>query len=162
MQARMMTRIMTTITLNRQELRAAAYAGIERRLSGIAKQRPAYYGADNRHNEWQIDVIGSIAEYAVAKHLNIYWEPATNQPLADLPGDVGTYQVRSTCWPNGQLIIHQRDKANVPYILAIVNNNTITLKGWLYGHEAKQVGEQREHHDYWIPQQSLHPMEQLP
>jgi hypothetical protein len=153
---------MTIITLNRQELRAAAYAGIERRISGIAKQRPALYGADTRHNEWQIDVIGSIAEYAVAKHLNIYWEPATNQPLANLPGDVGTYQVRSTCWPTGQLIVHQRDKANAPYILAIVENNLIHLKGWIYGHEAKQLGEQRDHHDYWIPQNKLHPINQLP
>jgi len=153
---------MTTISLNRQELRAAAYAGIERRIAGIAKNRPAFYGADTRHNEWQIDVIGSIAEYAVAKYLNIYWEPATNTPLADLPGDVGTYQVRSTCWPTGQLIVHERDKDHAPFILAVVENQHIHLKGWLYGSEAKQIGEQRDHGDYWTPQNKLHVISQLP
>lgn len=152
-----------TITLNRHELRAAAYGGIERRLSAIAKNRPAFYGADTRNNEWQIDIIGSIAEYAVAKHLNKYWEPATNtQNLADLPGDVDTYQVRSTCWPNGQLIIHQRDKDEAPFILAVVTRNIIELKGWLYGHEGKHLGELRDHGDRWIKQTQLHPMEQLP
>jgi hypothetical protein len=154
---------MTTITLNRQELRAAAQAGIERRLNAIAKNRPQYYGADTRKNEWQIDIIGSIAEYAVAKHLNVYWEPATNiDNLDSLPGDVAHYQVRSTCWPTGQLIIHQRDRDHAPFILAIVTNNQIRLAGWLYGHEGKTLGEQRDHGDHWIPQNQLHPINTLP
>ena len=154
---------MTTITLNRQELRAAAQAGIERRLNGIAKKRPQLYGADSRHNEWQIDIIGSIAEYAVAKHLNIYWEPATNIDRLDtLPGDVAHYQIRSTCWPTGQLIVHERDKNEAPFILAIVNNNEIRLAGWLYGYEAKKTGEIRDHGDRWIAQNLLHPITTLP
>ena len=154
---------MIEIKLNRQELRAAAYAGVERRLNGIGKNRPALYGAGDRKNEWQIDVVGAIAEYAVAKYLNVYWEPATNTDCLDeLPGDVGTYQVRSTGWPNGCLLMHPRDKNEAPFILAVVNDKTVTLKGWLYGFEGKTMGELKDNNTFWVTQDKLHPMDRLP
>jgi hypothetical protein len=154
---------MTTITLNRHEMRTAAMGGIERRLSAIAKNRPAFYGADTRQNEWQIDIIGAIGEYAVAKYLNVYWEPATIiDKLDDLPGDVAHYQVRSTCHRNGHLIIHQADRPQAPFILAVIDNNKIELPGWIYGHEAQHLGELRDHGDRWVHQNKLHPMDRLP
>ena len=151
------------VKLNRQELRAAAYAGVERRLNGVGKKRPQLYGAEERKSEWQIDIVGAIAEYAVSKYLNVYWEPATNtERLSDLLGDVGAYQVRSTSWPQGCLLIHPRDKPNAVFILATVNDHIVTLQGWLYGHEGKSVGEFKGNDTFWIAQNMLHEMKSLP
>jgi len=154
---------MTEIVLNRQELRSAAYSGVERRLNGIERNLPAMYGRDLRKTEWQNDVVGAIAEYAVAKYLNVCWNPATNNvALKDLPGDVGTYQVRSTTWPNGCLLIQESDKDEAPFILAVVNDRSVTLKGWVYGHEGKTIGDLKEYGTRWVKQEQLHSMDFLP
>ena len=151
------------VKLTRHELRAAANSGIERPLDGIGKNRTQLYGADKRKMEWQNNIIGSIGEYAVAKYLNVYWEPATSiQCLDDLPGDVGVYQVRATQWPQGSLLIVTKDKPDAVFILATVELNIVTLQGWLYGHEGKSVGEFKENDTYWIQQNMLHKMASLP
>jgi hypothetical protein len=155
---------MTTIKLTRQEMRTAAYTGVERNLHALSKNLVNLYGATERKTEWQNDVVGAIGEYALAKFLNVYWNPAIDTNLNDLPGDVGMYQVRSTGWPNGCLLMHPSDNDQAPFILAVVEGNTVTLKGWLYGYEGKAVGEIKDPktNTYWVSQDNLHPMDRLP
>ena len=153
---------MTTIKLTRQEMRTAAYTGVERNLHALSKNLTNLYGAPQRKTEWQNDVVGAIGEYAVAKFLNVYWNPAVEINLTDLPGDVGIYQVRTTGWPQGCLLMHPTDKDEAPFILAVVERNTVTLKGWLYGYEGKTLGELKEYDTYWVTQDKLHPIDRLP
>ena len=85
------------VELDEYELAHASMAGCQRRIASIVKARPQMYGASwGQKNYWQIDIVGMIAEYAVAKAFDRHWQPATNSRLADLPGDVANYQVRST------------------------------------------------------------------
>jgi hypothetical protein len=151
------------IELNDAELLHAATVGAQRRINGMKKSRPAYHGADTRHNEWQIDIIGCIGELALAKALNLYWDPSVVDNLQTIPGDVGFYQVRSTQHLGGHLFVHEYDKPEAPYVLAIVWNHKVKLAGWIYGKE-REIGEPRSsgtHTTYWIPQKDLRPMEEL-
>ena len=143
------------IELSPHEILHAAVGGCQRRVRSMQLDRPQFYGADERLNYWQIDVQGAIAEYALAKALNMSWEPATDQRLKDLPGEVGIYQIRSTAHKTGQLIVHDADKDDAAFVLAIVAEPHVKLAGYLMGSEAKAVGEKRRFGDMWIPQSDL-------
>ena len=150
------------VELDEYELFHAATAGVQRRISSLKKNRPQLYGADERRNYWEIDIIGMMGEYAVSKYLNIHWQPATNKRLADLPGDVGRYEVRSSTWPDAHLLVREADKDKSPYILAIVHESSVDLRGFKFGVDAKQPEYHRERQTYWVPQADLEPMAMLP
>jgi hypothetical protein len=142
------------VTLDEYELAHAAIAGCQRRISSIFKSRPQFYGSDDRKNFWQIDIIGMIAEYAVAKAFDKHWQPATNKKLSDLIGDVGIYQVRSTEHVDGHLFLHPKDKP-ADYILCIVKQNKVMLAGWISLADGMAVGETRSPDTFWVKQAQL-------
>ena len=143
------------VTLDEYELAHAAMAGCQRRISSIMKDRPQFYGSDERKNFWQIDIVGMIAEYAVAKAFDRHWQPATNKRLADLPGDVGIYQVRSTEHRDGHLFLHPKDKS-ADYILCIVKQNRVLLSGWIPLAAGIEIGEMKSPDTYWVKQDQLY------
>lgn len=149
------------IELDEYELFHAAMAGVQRRISSLKKNRPQLYGADERRNYWEIDIIGMMGEYAVAKHFNIHWQPATNKRLSELPGDVGSYEVRSSTWPTAHLLIREADRDASQYILAIIGENYVDLKGWAWGHAGKQQKYARDRNTYWVPQADLNPFKEI-
>ena len=142
------------VELDEYELAHAAMAGCQRRIASIMRGRPQAYGAADRKNYWQIDIVGMIAEYAVAKAFDKHWQPATNQRLADLPGDVAYYQVRSTEHRDGHLFLHPQDK-EAPYILAIVAERHVLLAGWIDLKEGLMVGENKSPDTWWVRQDQL-------
>ena len=149
------------VELDEYELAHAAMAGCQRRIASIKKKRPQVYGAGDRKNYWQIDIVGMIAEYAVAKAFDRHWQPATNTRLADLPGDVANYQVRSTEHLDGHLFLHPGDK-DAPYILAIVADRFILLAGWITLGEGLEVGVNKSTETWWVRQDQLHGFEDWP
>ena len=158
------TETQLVVKLNRHEVRLAAMAGVERRINAIAKQRPGFHGIDGRSNEWQIDIVGSLGELAVAKALNLYWEPVTDKKLKSLPGDVEGYQVRSTRHQTGKLIVYKTDPDDAPFILAVVREPEVCLAGWVWGAEAKHLVSPKQGAtapEFWIPQDSLRSMTEL-
>jgi len=146
--------VQIVVTLDEYELAHAAIAGCQRRIASIVKERPQFYGSDERKNYWQIDIIGMIAEYAVAKAFDRHWQPATNKRLADLPGDVANYQIRSTEHRDGHLFLHPKDKP-ADYILCIVKENKVLLVGWIDLTTGMSVGQLRSADTYWVSQQDL-------
>lgn len=142
------------VELDEYELAHAAMAGCQRRISSILTNRPQAYGADERKNHWQIDIIGMIAEYAVAKAFNLHWQPATNKPLATLPGDVGDLQVRSTEHRDGHLFLHPADKDAI-YMLCIVAQRHVLITGWIDKVCGIGAGEMKSPDTYWVPQHKL-------
>ena len=149
------------VTLDEYELAHAAMAGCQRRIASIKKNRPQVDGAGDRKNYWQIDIVGMIAEYAVAKAFNKHWQPATNQRLADLPGDVDTFQVRSTEHLNGHLFLHPNDKV-ADYILCVVADNKVLLAGWIDWLSGSMVGEMKSPDTWWVRQDQLYGFDRWP
>jgi len=143
------------VEMSSHELLYAAMAGCQRRVIAMGRNRPQYYGAEERMNYWQIDIQGAISEYALAKSLNMFWEPATNECLKDLPGDVGEYQIRSTSYKTGHLIVHSADNDEAAFIFAIIAEPYVKLAGYLMGHEAKAIGEKHNYDDLWVHQSKL-------
>ena len=159
---------MIVIRLSWSEVFFAAMAGVMRRIQGMKHKREQMYGGGPCPDMfWQIDIISCIGEFALAKHLDCVWSGAIG--LLTVP-DVGPgYEVRATEWSDGRLRLHPPDKDEKPYVLARVNENVVTLVGWVYA----RVGKRKEYWQniqknrperfaFWVPNDMLHDMDELP
>ena len=145
------------LTIN--EIRAGAFEGVQRRCNHLLTS------PDKKGTPWDIDIEGAIKEKAVAKFLQLYW-----QEDADLENalDVGNkLEVRGTPYFNGCLIIYEKDKDNIPYILITGSAPEFHFKGWLFGKDAKQKewwktkADGKKKPAYFVPQYALRPNKEL-
>lgn len=136
----------------------SAQAGIIRRLASIQQG----LNCDNNTkgvSNWETDVSGAIAEYAFAKYAKIFWAPSINTFKEP---DVGIFQVRSTSYKNGQLIIQKNDRDNDPYVLLRGAYHNWEVAGWMRGKDAKQDQYWKEEkNSYWVPATDLEPIETI-
>jgi hypothetical protein len=121
------------VRLTREEMVRAADEGVRRRIDGIVKGRPGFYGFTGiGFNE---DIIGCLGEMAACKVFGTYW--AGNETRTR--GIDGThFEVRSTARSHPKLIIHDRDHDHLPYILAHIELPVVTLVGFISGKRAKE------------------------
>lgn len=153
---------MPVVKLTSSELMVAAMTGAMRRVKALNKNYNAgiYHAAGN---EWSTDIDGAAAEMAVAKHLETYWSCHLNTFKA---ADVLSYQVRSTHYKTGKLIVRPHDNPEEKYILVICSGFDFDIKGWMYGHDAMRLEffERGEGSalDHWkVPQDRLESMREL-
>ena len=92
------------IQLTSAEIALSATAGVFRECHVIkGNLKDDDLGPSN--NCWQRHIDGAMAECALAKHLNKYWQ-GKGQPG---PGDVGPTEVRSADEHYKRLILHPKD-----------------------------------------------------
>lgn len=155
---------MVEVTLTWEELHQSAIVGCNRKIRALRKDFDHRYGYDpsSAAEDWGTNILGAIAEMAVAKHLNIFW---ADRPELDYKGDVGRYQVRTTWRPNGSLLLHDDDKDGQVFILACGCPPTWRLAGWLLAVDGKQPRYWQTRTGrpcYMVPQTDLHDMFVLP
>jgi hypothetical protein len=141
-----------TITLTPGEVYLASMHGIWRRIYKIDGKRQ-----DREQKErsiWDNEIEGSCAEMAWCKYLGVYWSG-----VADVKAkDSELAEVRWTRHEDGGLLMYSRDNNERAYILAKGFAPNFRFVGWLYGHEAKALGDQRSF-GMLVAQEHLHPME---
>lgn len=148
------------IRLTEEQIRFAAYAGVERMIHVIVAGRPETHGGSNGWDEWQRHVEGAMAEMAVASYLDITWEPHVGR--VDKP-DFPDFEVRSTRHNSGRLILHHEDRDEHIFVLVTGTRGVYKLRGWLKGGDGKQdkywddpTG--RNAAAFFVPQRDLEPM----
>lgn len=144
----------------------AAITAVRRRLIALDGRRLQPYGQP-LSDEWGLDIESCGAEKLVAKTLNVYWHAIySNERLSKIPGDVGTYQVRHTHRLDGSLILHERDKDDVPFILVVGAYPNYLIKGWILGKDGKHPRHWRasgvRHPAFFVPPSSLNNLDSLP
>lgn len=149
-----------TVTLDNSEYLHALLAGCLRRASARAKGRQNYYGAQSADSEL-LDMIGAVGECVVAKHLNRFWAGAG----AFRGGDVDDFQVRTTTYDSGHLVLNNNDSDDKKYILVCVNSGVGKIRGWVYAREGKQAKYWKDKSGrgpaYYVPQSDLRPISTL-
>jgi hypothetical protein len=86
-------------------------------------------------------IMGAIGEAAVAQHYGIEWKPMEFRRV-----DVGGFEVRSTDYKLGRLVLHEGDRIGCPYILARLHKlPVVVLVGWLAGEDGDE-----EEGDEWV------------
>jgi hypothetical protein len=149
--------------LNWMDITAAAMVGVLRQIKHRSR------GDKHRWNAplaggWDRDIESSCAEKYVAKNLGLYWFDCGES--AGCETDVGPYQVRHTCLPNGRLTLHPEDKDHEAFILVIGRAPTFEMIGWCFGHEGKrnEYWEDPSNSDrpaFYVPRQVLRPISEL-
>ena len=109
-------------------------------------------------------ILGAVGEYAVAKYLGKFYDGNVgNLNAVDVAGE---FEVKTTPVLGGHLIIKPEAKDSRPFVLAIVEDMTVRLPGWMTGTDIKNEkykrADQYDRVTYWVPQSDLHPMSTLP
>lgn len=136
------------VTLTAAELREAAHGGIERNIDAMKRGRRSYQTdrSDHEQNWWQSHINGAIGEFAVAKALNLSWNPTVGQINQK---DVGEFEVRTTELPKPVLRFRVHNDPNSHYILCSLNKNKVLLQGWLPGRVVRDLGYM-EYDNCWV------------
>jgi hypothetical protein len=155
------------VVFSSAELIQIGLAGVMRRVSAINKSRTPQHGI-RPEVEWQADIEGILGEYALAKYFGKFWSPVVGHLDTD-EGDVHGYQVRTTPWRNGCLVINKKDPDADIFILMTGENTTGRRwmpRGWLRGADGKLQeyweAKQKDRFAFFVPQEKLNPMETLP
>lgn len=127
------------VTLNENQLEAAAIGGVRRRIHGITKGRRSTHPEtpDHKQNWWQSDIIGAIGEFAVAKALGEIWNPTIGEVNRK---DVGDFEVRTTEQPTPLLRFRGHNDPSSKYILCSYRGNQVLIQGWLPGYTVRDLG----------------------
>lgn len=149
------------VKLEEYEIEMAAFVGIRRKANSISKKRKS---ANYNLGGWDADVEGALAEMAVGKALNIYWNGSVNT-FTNGPNDVGKFEVRSTLNKEGSLVIRPKDSDSETYILVTGSCPDYELVGWMKGKEAKNKTYIKNPGNkgiaFFVPQDKLKPMNKL-
>jgi hypothetical protein len=149
-----------TVALDTSEYYMAMQAGCMRQVQNRKIGRPHYYGAPPDRAE-QFHINGSVGEACVAKYLNKYWLGKGTFGGSD----VEDYEVRSTSRPDGDLILHDYDKDDRPYISVYVSEGVGVIRGWIMGAEGKRKEFWKDpakgRPAYFVPTSKLRPMKSL-
>lgn len=145
---------MIIIYLSKAEMFNACTVGVQRRLRSIADHVKNKKHAEDK-KDFDIDIYGAVAEAALAKHIDRYWACGVNTFKAP---DVGRWQVRSTTYPTGHLIVRERDEP--PGRVALLTTPPelfgAMLHGWIDIEQARQ-DRYWQGDSWWVPQEDLNP-----
>lgn len=144
--------------LSFNEIRYAAYHGLDRRMSAMEKGRNRY--GQPHTPTWDDEVESSIAEYAFSKYKGLPWTG-----LIDVSEpDCGDEDVRHTVHLKGYLAIYERndEKSERPLVLMDGRAPCYRIIGWAYIRDGKQAqywNPDRE--TYCYPRWKLYPYERV-
>lgn len=122
------------VILNRYELELCKYIGKQR--SNIARIHNVFDAKIGNQNGIEADIQGFKAEYAFAKHINVFPDFGLSPRSGSFDGITNKgarYDVKSTKYKTGNLLSTLKVNPNVDvYVLAYVNNNVISFIGWAH------------------------------
>jgi len=132
------TKLRARVALTPEEVYQTVWAAVCRTVQASVDDRGTRYGHPS--NRWQADIVGALGEMVVAKWLGL---PFDFQIGRTDRSDVGPFEVRSTNYPDGKLLLHEGERG--PYIL--VNPTRSVLEycvcGWINADDS-QVVQYRE------------------
>jgi hypothetical protein len=131
------------VELTLEETINAGTVGLLRQAENLSVNRANKHKASK--DAWNLHINGAIAEFVFAKAMGLDWSGAH-----DFKGrDVGKeWEVRSTAYQKGKLILHKDDSDDAKFALVIWTGGfTWNIAGWIRGESGKLP-------EYWCDPQS--------
>ena len=153
------------ITLTWLEVEQVAIAGCLRQINNFKHKRNSLHNPETSYG-WDINIEGAGAEFGWAKLCDKFWDSVVEDPFK-LKGDVGRVQIRSTTLASGNLIMHDKDMDEAPFVLCLGKIPTFEYVGWIRGREGKKMEYWKRNEKfknggaYFVPQKALFPIEDL-
>lgn len=142
------------------EVNLCAQVGVMRQVENIAEGRKQNWNKPI-DKDFQDHINGATGEYVLAKVLNIHW---TGKGELRAP-DVGPFEVRTTPFHSGHLILHKTDADDKKFFLVTGRNASFRVHGWCFGRDGKQdrfwcdlVKNGRP--AFFVPQSMLRPIDE--
>lgn len=153
------------VRLTREEVAYGALVGVHRQTSAIFRgARETVSGVGENGLGWTRHVEAALAELALAKFLDRFWDGAGDQRFRGSKlGDVGRFQARSTSERDGHLIVRPHDSDADVFVLIVGSAPSFTLVGWTFGRDAKRPEFRcdpggRGAPCFFVPQSALRPV----
>ncbi len=127
------------VNLTQEDLLIINFVGRSRSL--IARAANVVDVKQGEQDGVDSDVMGFAAEYAFAKHQNLFPDFGLSPRSGTADGVTGKfrYDVKSTHLPNGRLLCTLKENASVDiYILAIVASRSVNFPGWAHSSELRK------------------------
>lgn len=127
------------ISLSLGEMQQGIAVGTRRQLDSVMAGGAETWQSRNGPS-WTEHIEGALGELAVARLCDVYWDGAINVFGApDLPG----VQIRTRRLHQYELIVRDKESAggrndNTRYVLVTGRAPVLHVRGWIWGHEAKQ------------------------
>jgi len=166
---------MLKIKLSWAEVTFACQAGVMRHLVNSRDKKNQSNPESEKWTAFDRHAMGALAEYAVAKFLNLHWEPHTPDVCGGDLGGSQEIEVRWTDCRTGHLLIQKKEKdINRRFVLVTGdlkertpdNKVVLNVPGWLVGLDGQRdewwrTAKEDGRKCYWVPQWALLPMEKL-
>ncbi len=149
------------VQLTPAEIALSATAGVFREchvINGNLKDEDL--GPSN--NCWQRHIDGAMAECALAKHLNFYWQGKGSPGDEDFAGGI---EVRSAAEHFKRLILQPKDADGAKFYFLTGQYGLYKIHGWIMGIDGKQPEYWEKPKGAWktayfVPENKLTPMEE--
>jgi hypothetical protein len=140
------------VTMRPFELVAGAIVGIQRRITTMDRKEN---DISNPHFGWHTEIEAAIAEMAVGKAFNWYWNASVGTYRRE--ADINGHQVRHTERENGHLVLRERDKPKAAQRFYLVTGKAprYIVRGWIVGSDG-MTERFKAGADWWmVPQSEL-------
>src|SRR5262245_45687275 len=149
------------VELSPQDVITAATVGVRRRAYAMSRNLAAYGGV-GPEDLFDIDCLGAMAELAVARTLNLFWEPHIGETNGYDVGGCVEVRMRRVPGTGTDLPMRTNDNDDKPYVLVLgYRDGRMDLAGWLYGGVAKARGQWCELRKIWFVAPPYEPIETL-
>lgn len=150
------------VKLTTQEVITAAGIGM-RRQAFADSEKLEHYGGECTRGWFDAHIMGAMAEYAVAKTLNLFWHPNIGKTKEPDVGGFIEVRMRGVPGTGTDLIYKPKDKDELPIVHVLGRvDASFELVGWLYGREAKaRTADFWEFNGMWFVPPPYRPIETL-
>lgn len=153
------------IRLTPWEIQVGGFVAVQRMTEVIVEKRKHTFGSKTESN-WQRHCEGALAEQALAKFLNLYWQGKGNIKDPDVGG---LFDARFAMQENYSLILHrpEDDPPDRVFYLLTGGDGIYTVRGWMRARDGQQEQFWKDPtgHDrpaYFVPQRLLNSPYELP
>ena len=152
------------VGLTYAELLVSYLVAGQRQTMNMKRSINAKHGAPEGAGGEELHILAAQGEMAVAKALNLFWSGTVGEYGAIDVGGAVEVRTRSQQWH--ELIIHEDDRDDVPFVLVLGGNAPLMfLAGWIWGREGKQPKFWKDpakgRPAYFVPRSGLRPMADL-
>jgi hypothetical protein len=130
---------MILIKLDEHEVNLCKYIGEQRSM--VNRSNNIHDAKIGSHNGVDADIQGFMAEYAFAKHINVFPDFGITPRSGSCDGTTRKgrrYDIKSTCRKNGNLLSTLKVNEDIDYyVLAYVYDNIVEFIG--YAHKTKLI-----------------------
>ena len=129
------------VNIDWQDFYVCCNVGLRRQIFAFSNRLAHYGNPDGTEPVFEQHIAAAISEFAVARTLNLFWEPSVGRIESTDVGGIVEVRVRNIPGTGTDLAIRPKDDDEKPFVLVHLYRDRPwrpELIGWLFGWEGKR------------------------